>query len=149
MANIFDGLDFDLDDALKADKEYRVKNRERDGRVCACGHPVTRHSGIAGEYVCQPTKMECPCRKPKPVLESSNTRFFVRKTVGAGAMHALGRGLAAAIEAGAECEWIVDLICEKCNEESDQLTPVAVDQFGVFVNEPARFNALICRKCRS
>lgn len=146
---VFEHLDFTQEEAQAADESLLARQgRKRDGRICVCGHPVTRHTLLAGGLVyCKPTKMECPCKASRPVIESSDTRPFLRKTEGPGVLHALGRGIQAALKAGHDVDWLVDKQCDRCGTEGP-VSPVPVTQRGVAVNEPTGFDALLCRKCR-
>jgi len=74
--------------------------------------------------------------------------MFLRKTEGAGAMHALSRGIYAAIEAGRSVEWIVDLVCDKCNAQGKRVVPVPVTQNGFISDYATGFDALLCDDCR-
>lgn len=104
-------------------EETRLAN-ERDRRVCMCGHPVARHKELRGQIRCQPSRMACKCSDCVPAVEVSNTRFFLRKTTGPGAQHALARGLLAAAQAGVEIRWLVDVTCSACG--SDEAVPAGL-----------------------
>lgn len=144
----FEYLDFTPEEALHADDLLCARQgRRRDGRICVCGHPMTRHAMLSGLVYCKPTRMECPCKKARPVVEASDTRPFLRKTEGQGAMHALGRGLLAASRDGHRVEWLVPRQCDRCGTEGP-VSPVPVTQRGVAVNEATGFDALLCNKCR-
>jgi hypothetical protein len=146
----FGHLDFTLDEAAEADAQLLAggNRRGRDPRVCICGHPVSRHTTLSGGLVyCKPSRMECPCKTVRPVIEASDTRLFLRKTEGPGVLHALGRGVQVSVKAGHEITWLVPMQCDRCKTEG-QVSPVPVTQRGVAVNEPTGFDALLCRKCR-
>lgn len=146
--DVFEGMDFSAEEAIEADKSKRISSRERDGRICVCGHPHRRHTENRGEmWTCQPTAMYCPCRKPRLVLEASDVRHFLRKTSGLGAFHALGRGMGSARNAGVEMNWLVELVCDKCGK-SGTLSPVALSKNGFPVEEPSMTNVLYCMQCR-
>lgn len=147
MTDPFDFMDFTLDEALEADERLRSRPAVRDGRICICGHPVSRHTVVSGVTFCKPTRMECPCKKTRPVLESRDTRPFLRKTEGAGRSHALGRGMAAARTKNIEFNWIVDMKCDRCQKEAP-LSPVPVSQTGVAQVSATGFDALLCGECR-
>jgi len=74
--------------------------------------------------------------------------MFLRKTEGAGAMHALSRGLYACIEAGRKVEWVVDLACDKCGATDKRVVPVPVTQSGYLADYATGFDALLCDECR-
>lgn len=128
-----------------------VEKMSRDGRICICGHAVARHYGDAGHTYCKPARMECPCKKVRPVAESDDTRLFIRKTIAAGAQHALLRGALACYERGKKFEWTVDLVCDVCGAEGaeHQVVPTPVTQHGrYFGNGPTGHDYFLCRQCR-
>jgi len=142
-------VDFEYDDVVSSEAELVASGRRRNGdrRICVCGHPAGRHTQIQGLTICKPTRMECPCKNLRAVLRAEDTRNFLRKTEGSGALHALGRGLRAAQDAGKSVEWLVEAKCDRCLAEA-QVSPVAVTQRGVVVQAATGFDALLCRKCR-
>jgi hypothetical protein len=140
-------LDFDYEDVAEAERKLGKNPGGRDRRICACGHPAGRHTMVSGITFCKPSRMECPCKAERLVLESEDTRVFLRKTEGSGPLHALGRGLKAAKEAGKKVTWIIEMKCDRC-EKPGQVSPVAVTQRGVLVNAATGYDALLCRKCR-
>lgn len=137
-----------LDEALEADEALRDRPHARDGRVCICGHGAGRHSLNNGVVWCKPARMDCPCKKLRPVLEVEDTRPFLRKTAGSGPMHALVRGMSAVVAAGKRAEWIVDLKCDKCKSEG-HVVPVPVTRGGLVMSEPTGYDALLCANCRT
>lgn len=145
----FSRLDFTQEEAQAADDALCARQgRRRDGRICVCGHPLGRHTVLSGGLVyCKPSKMECPCKATRAVVDSSDTRPFLRKTEGPGVLHALGRGVQAAVKAGHTVDWLVPAQCDRCGVEGP-ISPVPVTQRGVAVNEPTGYDALLCRKCR-
>lgn len=147
MTRLIKGLGIPLDDVLSATAEARAERGPRDGRICVCGHPATRHIGLQGEMVCKPTRMECPCRAVEVVLETSDTRNFLWRTRGYGADHALAQGLGSAERKGVEYDWVEGVLrCRACGAHGVELLPCAV--FGNKVRrEPARTNGLLCREC--
>lgn len=144
-------LGISLEEAREVDQALleRSKKGPRDRRVCICGHAMNKHSNYVGIVECKPTAMRCPCKKPRPVLEVEDTRLFLRKTEGAGAMHALARGMYASLSAGREVTWIVDLQCDKCGSTDKQVTPVPVTQSGYSSDEATGFDVLLCHDCRT
>lgn len=141
-------LGMDVDNVLNIDNELRTRPSKRDGRICLCGHGVSKHQIIGGIVVCKPSKMDCPCKKVRAVLDAEDTRPFLRRTQGAGPLHALTRGIAALAASGKDAHWIIDLECDRCHEHSNNLVPVPVTQNGVAVSEPTGFDALLCPACR-
>lgn len=96
--------DKELDQTL----ERRSAQKDRDGRVCICGHPAKCHSSLAaygnpihehalarGGEVCIQTRVYCECKQFEPVIEVADSRLFKFKTRGHGAEHALAQGIAA------------------------------------------------------
>lgn len=149
MSDALSKLGMSLDEVREVDEKLTKKNKiKRDRRVCLCGHAVSKHTTFNGILVCKPSAMMCPCKKIRPVLEADDTRMFLRKTEGAGAMHALSRGLYACIEAGRKVEWIVDLACDKCGATDKRVVPVPVTQNGFLADHATGFDALLCDDCR-
>ena len=149
---ILRAMGMSLEEAVKVDKELTEKNkksRSRDSRVCLCGHGAGKHNVYAGILECKPTAMRCPCKKLRPVLETSDTRFFLRKTEGGGAMHALSRGVASAASSGQEVRWIEDIRCDSCGSTNPPIVPVPVSQQGNVRNEATGYDALLCASCRT
>lgn len=142
-------VDFEYEDVVAGEAELVASGRRRSGdrRICVCGHPAGRHTQVQGITLCKPTRMECPCKNLRAVLRAEDTRNFLRKTEGSGALHALGRGLKAAHEAGKTVEWLVEAKCDRCLTPG-QVSPVAVTQRGIVVQAATGFDALLCRKCR-
>lgn len=145
--NPFAAFDFSYEEALEADERLKTRNPKRDARICACGHPISRHTNVSGIVYCKPNRMECPCKKIRAVLEASDTRPFLRRTEGAGKLHALGRGLVACLEKEINVKWIIELKCDKCAKEGP-LSPVPVSQRGNAMNEPTGYDVLLCAACR-
>lgn len=141
-------LGMDLDEVVKIDAGLRTRPAQRDGRVCICGHSVTKHIEIGGGWSCKPSKMNCPCKKCRPVLDADDTRPFLRKTQGPGPEHALSRGLAALLQGGKDAEWIIDLICDRCKEPNNSLVPVPVTKDGRPTDTSTGYDALLCPDCR-
>lgn len=123
------------------------KVRNDDKQICACGHPVARHTDTYGVVYCKPSRMECPCKRIRPVLWSANMRRFLRKTEGPGPAHALARGIVECVKRNEEVEWTIDLVCDRCKKQSDRLVPTPVTQSGYAQNQPTGYDALLCREC--
>jgi hypothetical protein len=124
----------------------------RDGRICACGHPVSRHKDEAGVGIifCRPSRMLCPCQEPYPVIEVRDTRLFVFRTTGIGPEHALQRGIDKCREKGIDITWLVPKRCERpgCGGTRDvQSTPLSSRMRPI--PEESRINVLMCIGCRS
>jgi hypothetical protein len=143
----FDFFDFSEEEAEEQAMAVSNETGDRDGRICVCGHPAKRHNIYSGIVSCSPTRLVCPCKKLKPVVETSDTRVFLRKTRGAGPSHALAQGIFAASKKGHSVEWLIEMKCDKCGTEG-KVSPVAVSQQGVVMYEATGFDVLLCQKCR-
>lgn len=144
----FDFVDFSYVDVAEAEVELSKKNRlDRDNRICVCGHPISRHETTYGVY-CKPSKMECPCKKVRAVLQVGDVRCFLRKTSGSGAFHALGLGLKTAYDRGFAVEWLVEQKCDRCGAE-EPVSPVPVTASGSIMQDATGFDVLLCKTCRS
>lgn len=141
-------MGMDADKVMEIDSALRTRPSKRDGRICLCGHGVSKHQVFNGLVMCKPSKMDCPCKKVRAVLDVEDTRPFLRRTQGAGPEHALARGLAALAMNDKEAHWIIDLECDMCHEHSDRLIPVPVTQTGHAVHEATGYDALLCPNCR-
>jgi len=139
-----------VDELKKAEEELsQVRpNRGRDNRICVCGHRMSAHTVVGGAAFCRPTKMECPCKKPRPVIEAQDTRCFNYKTSGSGALHALARGMLACVEREKSFKWIIPLVCDRCGSAAERLVPCAVTQRGQAVSYATGYDALLCEECR-
>jgi hypothetical protein len=145
-----DAMGISLEEAVEVDESLRERPSVRDGRVCLCGHGMGRHSTTGGVVWCKPARMDCPCKKIRPVIEVEDTRPFLRKTAGGGMMHALVRGISAVALSGKPVTWLVDLKCDKCGAEgkSTGVVPVPVTKNGIASDEATGYDALLCQKCR-
>lgn len=139
----------DIEDAYNAG-ELETRNTKIDKRVCACGHRVAAHTEIAGVTFCKPARMECPCKKCRPVLEAEDTRVFLRSTRGGGRLHALSQGLYALLQREKKVRWIIEFKCDRCGASTGKpLTPVPVTQSGIATTYPTGYDALLCDECRT
>jgi hypothetical protein len=149
--NVSNMFSFDLAEADEVNNSIEGQGRIRDGGICVCGHPSSRHTWVPerGRSVCQPTKLYCACMKKDVYIEVSDTRFFLRKTLGNGPEHAFSRGVAAAIKAGVDIKIIKPPICEPCGKEGVPVTPVRVTDTGrVTDSDSSGRNAFLCRECQ-
>lgn len=147
MSSIFDGLGVTEEEALEALEETRKNPHRRDGAICICGHARTKHLVGTLGTTCVPAKQYCPCKKVRPVVETSDTRNFLFKTEGSGKMHALFRGLAKAVQSGASVEWIAETVCDKCGS-AHGVVVAPVSQRGVTMNEATGYDVFLCETCR-
>jgi hypothetical protein len=146
-ANAFDFFDFSEEESEQTAKDILSEGYDRDGRICMCGHPMKRHNEYSGIMSCSPTRLVCPCKKSRPVIDVSDTRVFLRKTRGPGSLHALAQGILAAGKAGHKVEWLIEHKCDKCGVDA-KVSPVAVTQHGAIVDEATGYDALLCVQCR-
>lgn len=141
-----------LEEIEKADQVSREtprREKERDTTICLCGHGSARHILVNGTVFCKPSRMECPCKKLRPVLKADDTRKFLRKTTGGGALHALSLGILAHVKENKSVSWIVDLKCDRCKKDDKNVVPVPVTQQGRAVGYATGYDALLCRECRA
>ncbi len=143
-----EAMGMSVDEVLMVDDVLRTRPAVRDGRICLCGHSMTKHLVIDGIVSCKPSKMDCPCKNCRPVIDTEDTRPFLRRTQGAGPEHALSRGLAALAMRNKNAQWIIDLECDMCKQHSSQLIPVPVTQSGIAVDYATGYDALLCPSCR-
>lgn len=145
----FELLGFGIEEVEAAEEKISSQGRlDRDQRICACGHPMTRHWTEQGKTYCKPSKLECPCKfeSHRAVLKAANTRRFLCKTVGTGPEHALARGILASVKAGEKIEWLIDMVCDFCGEK-DRLYPSPVIAPKTVRYVPTGYDALLCGKC--
>jgi hypothetical protein len=149
--NALEAMGLSVEEIQEAREELdsRRQRPNADRRVCLCGHAMARHTVINGIVYCKPTRMECPCKNARPVIEAHDLRKFIRATNGGGALHALTLGILSHVENDLEVKWLVDLVCDRCGETDNQVAPVPVTQSGIAVNRATGYDALLCRKCRT
>ena len=141
----------DLQNVMQEAKEKAETKSDR--RICSCGHPIRNHSSTTtGEVSCKSGRLFCPCIVKNPVIKVPDTRFFMRKTLGNGAMHALSLGIYAAIQSDPnnanKLEWIDGNVCGRCKNEGVLVYPTNLTRQGVVMDTPAEFTLLLCEDCR-
>jgi hypothetical protein len=57
-----------------------VRESVRAKLVCVCGHAVNKHTSTDGHVFCRTARMFCPCETITPVVQASDTRYFMTKT---------------------------------------------------------------------
>lgn len=149
IEDFFDISQSEMDSAVEAISKYA----RQDGRVCICGHTMKSHSDgtyTQGILKCGALKDTCSCRAPRAVVESSNGRYFLKKTRGSGGFHALTQGIYAAVNAGHEITWIGESRCDKCNKEA-KTTPCVMRNDGKLAPQEidTGIYALLCTECRA
>lgn len=153
-----DDFDIDLEEASEMNQTFRQTQRSNDRRICACGHAMSRHpfDKYQGVHYCKPGQYACPCIQKKPVIEVPNTRYFMRRSRGSGAKHALSLGYVASREAIGEEEfsekitWLIEPVCEICGVES-KYYPVRVSKTGKVLldqDDDEGVTAFLCAECR-
>ena len=135
-----------LEEAIQADT--RLKERQvRDPRICLCGHAINKHINENGIVLCTPSRMVCPCKCVRPVIEVEDTRKFLRKTTGPGVEHALVRGIAALADIGKEAKWIEPLKCDRCQATEGRIVPCPITEGKQVAYKATGRDALLCEKC--
>lgn len=156
IAELFEGLEFDLADVKKSNERIARRNRiDRDPSICSCGHGKSRHQFLEnrGHYSCTPSRMSCNCRHLEVVLEAEDTRDFLSKTVGNGVEHALMRGIDVTLRKGKSIRWIgTGRNCFVCKDETKKTTIVSYKMIGDLPvevsDEGGQKNRFMCNDCR-
>ena len=116
--------------------------------VCICGHATNKHNEITKDYwSCVTARHYCPCSKPVPAVLVQDTRYFMRKTYGYGAKHAMSTGLRKLNQEGKWSKFIIDLTCFKCETANVKLYPCALNRDYRVSDKPEAINALLCWSC--
>jgi hypothetical protein len=116
--------------------------------VCICGHATNKHSEISKDYwSCVTARHFCPCARPVPVLLVQDTRYFMRKTYGYGAKHAMSTGLRKLNQEGKWSRFTIELTCFKCNAGNVKLLPAALNRDYRISDKPEAINVLLCWDC--
>jgi len=100
MTDILGPLGVSKED-IKAVVDDLEKKKIISGQICACGHARKHHREVegTGEIYCKAAKFECSCVAINPVLQVSDARFFMRKSLNKGPeTQALALGIFAVIE---------------------------------------------------
>ncbi len=141
-----------------------------DRRICMCGHALDRHKAESTTgwnnpipilkwnnpeepFKCIPNAQACSCRRLIPVLEVSNTKYFLKKTNGSGELHALTRGIRGLAKAKEPMiKWLVDPICAICGAtgETDKIVPACYNKDKTLRTQEGSigYDDFICQKCR-
>ena len=116
--------------------------------VCVCGHPMAHHESVyEGLDSCQESKMFCPCRFKKAVLEVEDLRAFKFSSEGYGRDHALWKGLKKLRTMGKGATALVDSTCWKCLEKRP-IEPVSITPGNLVSRQPQARNVMVCIPCR-
>ena len=158
MSNPLERTGLDLKELAELNAALK-QTRQKNDKICICGHASGRHTWTEElqAHTCQPPRFNCECKKLVEVIKSTDTRPFVRKTIGNGKRHALILGMQSAIEKGATVEWTVPSVCARCKEEGPT-APCVVSPEGIIYDgiperrsgEPPKpiYHALLCQDCR-
>lgn len=148
LSSIFDMLSVDETEVLEKLDEVKKNPRRRDSGICICGHARSKHLVGALGTSCVPGKQYCPCKAVRVVVETSDTRFFMFKTEGGGANHAIVRGMVKAKNSGAEVHWVAEYRCDRCQTEGP-VSVLPVSQRGIIMSEATGYDVLLCDTCRN
>ena len=153
-----DEFDLDVNEVNELNAVYKAEPRTADRRICICGHAMSRHhfDKYDGRTHCKPGQLACPCLVERAVINVPNTRYFMRKSMGSGAKHALPRGIAASMEALGDDftenkTWLVDAECDFCHMPT-KFYPVRVTPTGEILDDDANdegVTAFMCNDCRN
>ena len=153
-----DEFDLDLKEVNELNAVYQAEIRNNDRRICICGHAMSRHhfDKYDGKHYCKPGQLSCPCLIPRAVIDVPNTRYFMRKSMGAGAKHSLPRGIAASMEALGDDfterkKWLVPAECDFCHKPAKYF-PVRVSPLGKILEDDEKdegVTAFVCVDCRN
>jgi hypothetical protein len=141
-----------------------------DRRICMCGHAMDRHKVTSTlgtnnvipilksndpsvPFSCTPNAQSCSCRRLIPVLEVSNTKYFLKKTAGSGELHALTRGIRALSRVkDNSITWLVEPTCFLCGATGpqDRLVPAVfnADKTLKQTEGSIGYDDFVCQKCR-
>jgi hypothetical protein len=78
---------------------------------------------------------------------AGDVRKFLRKTEGPGPEHALARGILASVQDGKSVEWLVEMKCDFCQEET-KVSPCPISLSRSIEFRATGYDALLCRKCQ-
>lgn len=124
------------------------KEKKPNNQVCSCGHAMNKHTKTEnGIWSCNTARMWCPCQYPIPVVEASDTKYFMTKSYGYGAKHALATGLRRSQLKGVSTKLIVEAACFKCKATRVELLPAGLSRHNEMLDIPAPRNGIFCRKC--
>ena len=141
-----------------------------DRRICMCGHAMDRHkvtSTLGTEnvipilksndptqpFTCTPNAQSCSCKRLYPVVEVSNTKYFLKKTAGAGETHALIRGLRALSKVQEHTmKWLIEPTCLLCGcvGAHERIVPATFNKDKTLrtAEGPIGHDDFVCHKCR-
>jgi len=138
---VFDKLGWNLDLANQRDEELILRNKQ-DTRICICGHAMRRHEIVDGRtdlMSCNPNRYPCACKydNMRAVISVQDIRVFNRRTEGAGADHALFRGMQAckgepdaspkSPKRAQKIRFLQDFACAVCSTTDGVIIPVPWD----------------------
>ncbi len=157
--------EIDNKDASKANQ------RGHDKRICMCGHAMDRHkvtktlgtdnvtsilrsNDVTQPFTCTPNRRTCSCKTLYPVLEVSNTKYFLKKTTGSGELHALTRGIRSLSKVKDNTiTWLVQPACLLCGaiDGADKIVPAVFNKDRTVrqIEGSIGYDDFLCQKCRT
>lgn len=144
-----EALGISLEEAIETDQDLR-RDKNNNKNICICGHPENKHRNVQGQTGCFTTQLKCPCVEPRPVLHAQDIRPFLFKTAGAGALHALVRGITslAMMNPPKNVTWLVDLKCDMCGESDSVVSVTPVTRHGMPSSVATGIDKFLCHDCR-
>jgi hypothetical protein len=140
-------------EAIALYREGKLK-KERNHKVCVCGHSVSYHTQVSNRSVCSPGKIRsCKCSTVREVAEAQNLRLFMCVTEGSGGDHALGKGFTASDANGKEYTWIgtAGVKCDMCLADMQDWANrhiLAIDPFsGMPADRSTGIDKIVCTSC--
>ena len=140
-------------EAIAKYREVKLK-KERNHKVCVCGHSVSYHTEVGDRVVCSPAKMRsCRCTTVRPVVEAQNLRLFMCVTTGSGGDHALGKGITASEANGKEYSWIgtAGTKCDACLGDMEDWANrhiLSIDPYtGMVAERSTGVDKIVCTSC--
>ena len=139
---------FDAETGL--DQSNLGLRKDRDHRVCICGHAAGAHAEAytpSGPVAnCTPGKQQCPCVEARYVAQAQNLRNFMRKTEGRAQNHALLLGIMKSLREHQKVSWLVPVQCDFCSGPNPFPVPISLDG-RILMDRPGAYNKFMCDTC--
>lgn len=120
----------------------------RSSKICLCGHPSSSHEQIQNKERCMHHGLRCKCTMNFPVISVREIGAFHFTTTGAGADHALSKGIKRYREKNSIPTWHMgEFYCMGCFKMDIPRNPVSMNENGSFLINSGPYNALVCDKC--
>lgn len=151
-SDLFDSLGITEEDIKESDRRQKIRGRT-DQRVCMCGHGMSKHKFVTDValWSCRPNAYSCPCKVPVAVMEVSNIKPFLRKTIGGGLLHALFAGLQGMRELDKESTFkpLIPWECAFC-ATTVNVQPQPLTKEGYRINDGISlgYDRFVCEECR-